>query len=222
MLSTDEEAKLSLFNGELIISPFVNWESKSKDWEKGDGVNQHLYIISDEKIEEGSYFLSDKRERKSQNNGLPIWEIKRCAKITNSWIFAEGNPHEGLNPEWCKKIIATTDSSLYYYPKEDYNGRIKKLLPQPSQQFIEKYIEEYNKGNVITEVMVEYEELWKSTVYDQPDNYIGEALKVNPKDNTINIMLIKDSWNWKELKALFDSYGDNHAAQIIWNDIQNL
>ena len=47
--------------------------------------------------------------------------------------------------ELAKKIIATTtDSSL--------------VLPQPSKQFIQKYVEEYNKGREIKEVLVEYEE----------------------------------------------------------------
>ena len=55
------------------------------------------------------------------------------------------NPHSGqlhisgnhtdyiaINKNGCKKIIATTDVSLG--------------LPQPSQQFIQKFVEEYNKG----------------------------------------------------------------------------
>jgi hypothetical protein len=29
---------------------------------------------------------------------------------------------------------------------------MSEFLPQPSQSFIEKFVEEYNKGNVITEV----------------------------------------------------------------------
>lgn len=41
----------------------------------------------------------------------------------------------------CSKVIATTDSSLG--------------LPRPSDAFVQKFVEEYNKGNVITEVLVE-------------------------------------------------------------------
>ena len=86
------------------------------------------------------------------------------------------NPHSGqlqisgnhtdyiaINKNGCKKIIATTDVSLG--------------LPQPSEQFIQKYIEEYNKCNVITDVSVEYEYLL---------NDMGVipywCLKINPKD----------------------------------------
>ena len=52
-----------------------------------------------------------------------------------------------LNIVLSEKIIATTDISLV----KEYN------LPEPSQSFIQKYIEEYNRGNIITDVLVEYE-----------------------------------------------------------------
>ena len=100
-------------------------------------------------------------------------------------------------------------------------------MPKPSQQFIEKYIESYNKGDVITDVLVEYE-VDKVTMactctdtitssdcpnsyYDGIDNCCrkrfpnGEywnktiKLKVNPKDNTITIKKLKDSWNKDEI-----------------------
>ena len=56
-------------------------------------------------------------------------------------IISRYNGIEKLPSNW-RKIIATTEES---------SG-----LPQPSKQFIEKYIEEYNKGNIITDVLVEY------------------------------------------------------------------
>lgn len=86
-----------------------------------------------------------------------------------------------------KKIITSTDKSLG--------------LSEPSKEWIEYYISEYNKGNIITEVMVEYEndieqnhkDLDKRrTIYDSlPDNY---RLKVNP-DSTINIKPVEDTWD---------------------------
>ena len=68
-------------------------------------------------------------------------------------------------------------------------------LPQPSQQFIQKYIEEYNKGNVITDVLVEYDYLLDDRAVLPYWN-----LKVNTKDNTITIKKVKDSWNRDEVK----------------------
>jgi len=78
-----------------------------------------------------------------------------------------------------KKIISTTDTSLKI--ESEYkirSGRnveiypIERILPQPSPQFVSKFIEEYNRKNIITEVMVDYvdngEEDWIG------DDYNGE------------------------------------------------
>ena len=90
-----------------------------------------------------------------------------------------------------KRIIATTQPFMN--------------LPKPSQQFIEKYIEEYNKGNVITDVLVEYNyEL--SCDEDEQGNLIPELyLRVNPKDNTITIKKVKDSYSREEVEKLIIS-----------------
>jgi len=94
-----------------------------------------------------------------------------------------GNKVNGYLLKGCKKIIATTDKSLN--------------LPEPSQAFIEKYIEEYNKGNIITNVMVEY---GIDIVGKSYDMYDEKAVKV--KSNTITIKKVKDSWNREEVEAL--------------------
>ena len=91
-----------------------------------------------------------------------------------------------LNIVLSEKIIATTDISLV----KEYN------LPQPSQQFIQKYIEEYNRGNIITDVLVEYElisneEYFLNTINPDDDvPYFDENLKINPKNNSLNICFI--------------------------------
>ena len=102
------------------------------------------------------------------------------------------NPHSGqlhisgnhtdyiaINKNGCKKIIATTDVSLG--------------LPQPSKQFIQKYIEEYNKGRIIEDILVEYD-----CDHNQIPIKVIDVLKVNPKDNTITIKKVKDSWTREE------------------------
>lgn len=97
-------------------------------------------------------------------------------------------------------------------------------LPQPSQSFIEKYVEEYNKGNIITEVMVEYTD-WSETfngVYMEENE---EEWKVNPKDNTITIRKIKDSWNREEVISLIKDAmitGVNiRDKNLIFNDVRD-
>ena len=101
---------------------------------------------------------------------------------------------------FCKKIIATTDTSLKVIKLSNLGENWKDIsLPQPSQEFIQYFIEEYNKGNIITDVLVEYDDLHKD--YDEMGLYnpnISIQLKVN-SDNTINIKSIKDSWNKEEV-----------------------
>ncbi len=96
-----------------------------------------------------------------------------------------------------KKVIATTDTSLD--------------LPQPSQQFIQKYIEEYNKGNVITDVLVEYNcgdshcSLFGCQKHLGCKNENIQTVKINPKDNTITIKKVKDSYTREEVENLIYS-----------------
>lgn len=90
-------------------------------------------------------------------------------------------------PNNSKKIIATTDTSLD--------------LPSIPQQFIQYYIEEYNKGNVIDKAQVEYTDLYLSVNYTS-------SLMINT-DNTINVKPIKDSWSRDEvMKLLLDFNND--------------
>ena len=159
----------------------------------------HLYIISDDKIEEGDWVIIDGKL------------IRQCSKTVNENGFIEVIGFNAVLESACKKIIATTDTSLTtcqckkvgYHKlscKQTYN------LPEPSQSFIKVFIEEYNKGNIITDVMVEYEKhtsafnhIGKTPskqerlrgCYDNGEQIVGiwseETLKINPKDNTITI-----------------------------------
>ena len=104
-----------------------------------------------------------------------------------------------LNIVLSEKIIATTDISLV----KEYN------LPQPSQQFIQKYIEEYNKGNIITDVLVEYEYLLDDRAVLPYWN-----LKVNTKDNTITIKKLKETYNKEELCQILEKY-----TSFLWSEV---
>ena len=151
----------------------------------------NLYIISDDEIKEGDWYIN---------------------LLQDNTIYQNNIKNYNVNKSYFKKIIATTDTSLKIPRKNSHPNSVWKLdgalLPQPSKQFIEKYIEEYNKGNVITEILVEYElisneEYFGNTV--NPDNdvpYFDEKLKINPKDNTITIKKIKDSYSREEVIEL--------------------
>ena len=152
-----------------------------------DTTNQHLYITSDEKPKDGDwcYHPELSQEYTIINNGIqtkglhPTKGVFQWRDTTNKWY------------KKARKIIATTDTSVNngeiltnHIIKEGPNAGLIVQLPQPSTQFIEQWIEEYNKGNVITDVKVGYEEFMTDVI-------IGKTkieLKVNP-DNTIDIKL---------------------------------
>lgn len=142
-------------------------------------LGQHLYITSDDETKKGDYGLSK------------LNEIVRFEK--------------NFDPKLYKKIIATTNSSLKIAREDSDTNSIWKidgaLLPQPSQSFIEKYIIEYNTGNIITDVMVEYGYTVNKSMghFHQEREYF---LKVNSKDNTITIRKTKTSWSREEVDIL--------------------
>lgn len=170
----------------------------------------HLYIISNDEIKEGDYGLD-----------IETGWIFQCKEDHSDMDYYIGMDnkiyHTNNDPHCCKKIIATTDTSLKLHDNNGKNhcfgtqlsGNCKHILPQPSQQFITKYIEEYNKDKVIIDVLVEYEKVKDTwTTLDTCTLTYKEKLKINPKDNTITIKKVKDNWNTEEMFKLMDDYQD--------------
>jgi len=179
MLPTNEKAQLWLSKGNALTL----WGKENNNDKLG--ANQHLYFLSDEEIKEGDWYISAMKSIISQHNGTE--------KLPDGW----------------KKIIATTDKSLKVPIDKAYmNFGETESLPHTSDSFIEKYVEEYNKENIITEVMVEYDYRVKSGTIDEHKKglagYEYFELKVNPKDNTITIRKTKDSWNREEVVKLLE------------------
>lgn len=157
---------------------------------------QHLYILSDEEIKEGDW---------KYNPRIGGWQHKR-----------KGKEMEIIHPE-TRKIIATTDTLIQdereslFGSGKDYNCSVPKL----SEEFVKAYIEAYNAGNPITEVDVEYESLIDET---SAKYLVNEYLKVNPKDNTVTIRKIKDSWNRKEIEALLsEAYQQGRSDGLMYD-----
>lgn len=200
MLSTNEKAKLQLTKNylNLSIDEFIP--------DNRFTIGQHLYILSDEEIKEGDWFVGF-----ADGSISPF--VRQADKSTveiNNWQLNK----KGTSSN--KKIIATTDKSLFTETKaigytED-RARVfygKEYLPQPSQSFIGKFVDEYNKGNVITEVLVEYNE----PITEIPKPYkpysevehLDGTLKIS-KDNTITIRKVKDSWSTEEMRQKLNDY----------------
>jgi len=154
-------------------------------------IPQHLYIISDDEIKEGDHVFNTKDNH-------------------YGGIINKNNLSDARILSYIKKIISTTDTSLKL--PYDSTTSISKdgggiILPQPSQQFITKYIESYNKGEVINNVIVEYKYKGKEYVDEQDAyGYDKQIIKVNPNDNTINIKEVKDSWNREALHIIADHF----------------
>ena len=156
-------------------------------------ISQHLYIISDDEIKEGDWFIN---------------LLDNSIHQATNWIYVST----------CKKIIATTDTSLKITCTNCPNNFSECLkctndkLPQPSQQFIERFIESYNAGQVIDDVLVEYELSYEaSKIIEHHINKIPK-LKVD-KNNTITIKKLKDSWNREEVIALLNKL--NNTLNIV-------
>lgn len=197
MLPTNEKAEDCLaiyYNGKIGIAK----ELLTQSYLKSAGVKTfHLYFLSDEEIKEGDWYIADNTVFRADTK------------------FRENNRNNPNGNNGSKKIIATTDSSLRYITGvsnttinmgdgDEYIPSTKPL-PQPSQSFLEVFVTEYNKGNQIKEVLVEYEhEGYKDWFgYNETELPIwvpNYELKINPKDNTITIKKVKDSFTKAELK----------------------
>ena len=167
MLPTNEKANIILDRGILEYIPNAQIADTINSIVKG----YHLYITSDDEIKVGDWYFNP------AGNQIAKCEYKHEAKAC-------------LQEPICKKIIATTDSSLMltkFSPFADEVGEQYEVhLPQPSQSFIEIFVREYNKGNVITNILVEYER-FKDRHGDGRQFFMSERIKINFKDNTITI-----------------------------------
>lgn len=170
MLPTENE------NQGIYLSP-VPSINKIHYWDKrisNSYIAQHLYITSDDKIEDSDW----------------------CINLAHN-ILVKPTDLEwaNSNKDNLKKVVATTNVELGYGD----NVGFWKSLPQPPQQFIEQYIEYYNKGEVITDALVEYE-TYQDTINYHKDIWKNfERIKINPKDNTITIKKVKTNWNREEI-----------------------
>ncbi len=166
---------------------------------------QHLYFLSDESIQVGDWVYQNEIG------------VRKVIKIDTMYIDCEGVTFTKMQDNPPKKIIVTTDKSLVSF--DGPKGEGVYYLPEPSKEFIEVYIREYNKNSQIHEVMVEYNEgCCKCDTFEKlfscpyrcgddcnapnPNNdFYGLRPKVK-KDNTVSISSIKTSWTREEVKTL--------------------
>lgn len=135
----------NMSNYKLILLPtqeatnlYFNKQSNELRWSEsidisrdGDAnVNQVLYLVSDEKIEIGNYFIY---------NGGGELSVQKCTAISNEHTYSI---QFGYTKICCKKIISSTDTCItntYFIDKEERM----------------KVIEFYNKYGELPEVNIE-------------------------------------------------------------------
>ena len=211
MLPTNEKSLNSVFSlrsDKPYLMSEQNSPFKARIYDTKDLYHTyfHLYIISDDEIKLFDWVYNNKENIVEQIT----------SKTQLIFVLEENKENQTF-----KKIIATTDESLYFKdtnknPKQ-YMGSYMSMslgerLPQPSQQFIQKFVEEYNKGNIITDVLVEYNcgdshcSLFGCQKHLGCKNESIQTVKINPKDNTITIKKVKDSWSREELTDILQVY----------------
>lgn len=208
MLAAEGYGALTLRNDGILI---YSYSAKANI----QYINQHLYILSDEEIKEGEWCFEVHNGKSLAPSNTPKFKDK----IGNIWWLRKMNMNCTAGDMECKKIIATTDLNLWNKCRiNNSTCFLNSPLPQPSPQFIQKYIEEWNKGNKIEWINVEYEEYFEedtSKPYTKDGGQpaiIFQQLRVD-RNNYITITKVKDSWNREEvITKLRDMFLDIHEG----------
>jgi len=181
-----------------------------------NGYSQHLYILSDDEIKERDWCYH-------KDIG-----IVKCTKGGEWGEFCSKRVKRNfaMNDLLSKfyKVIATTDTSLRLSkPFETKNmgtlGNSLITLPKLPQSCITYYIAEYNKGNVITEVEVEYEESWLKDWETENKKRQGTwadekliKLKLS-SDDTITVKSLKEFWTRDEVVKLLQAIAQDAISE---------
>ena len=147
MLPTQEGSYLSKRrNGKLeyYYCPETSYVTDS------EYTNQHLYVLGGDSIRAGEPYM---------------WMDNKAISTatTNDLIHLSKHLKEGH----IKPILATTDRELYNRIPMNGGHFLNASLPKLRDSFVSKFMEQYNKGNVLTDVMVEYEDDLNQDDYDK-------------------------------------------------------
>lgn len=206
MLPAKEKAEINSkviagYNGTAIING-IDWNNKLSYGTKVceptvQMTNYHLYLIADDKIRIGDRYL------------VKCFGEKYGYTKESLGKLEAGQEQLAIKHD-AKKVIVSTNTSLG--------------LPSLSEGFISKYIESYNKGEMITDVMVEVHTagVWEArnshgingrrcvvcyttnAIKDSYDCKCGYTLKVD-KSNSVTIRKVKDTWTREEVIELCSS-----------------
>lgn len=174
-----------------------------------EGITGHfnMYILSDEDIKEGEYYFN------------PIANcINQCESEKRERLL-RATKHNGY-----KKVIASTDLEIIRKKVYRRNNKGETLhqdargtyewvyvMGRPPKTFIQEFIEAYNIGKPINEVLVDYE-VKRAECVKYECNCGGttyDELNINPEDKTITITKLKDTWTNKERLRFAIEFADH-------------
>ena len=207
MLPTNDK---KVFEGQLVFGAGNHLFTSRQSDDIGTLVAQHLYVVSDEIIQVGDYFLIDVRNDIYENDGNPFYELKYCTSIFNSWIGVDQCEDVGFNPIWSKKIIVSTNKELG--------------LPNIFTTFVKEYAEKFNNKNVIKVVTIETEiitEMVTEWFQEAPHTKKYKTEQIAICQGYVNIQPItnkKDSWCKEEVieekYELMNLFFTQHYSQL--------
>lgn len=163
----------------LPVARLVEDVLNDSDWNR-HGTPQHLYLLFDGSYSDGLKYGGD------------FYVGDYAFDTYNGKIRVIADTH--AITAYDKKIIASTDPKLYVSGKTG-----KQYLPWIPKSFVEKYVNKYNSGKVITEVSIRYEEF---AVSNRDMEKLGRRLLVDNSANTVIIRDIKNKWNREEVEKL--------------------
>jgi hypothetical protein len=184
MLATEKPSKLNLHTETQVLRLGGNIKSLNET-----AINQHLYILSNI-CKNGEWYLD---------------------KDTNT-VKKNETGHELSYSQNCFGIVATTDSSLTIKENVHPLAAGNVPLPRPSDAFVQKFVKEYNRGNVISEVLIEYE---NAPFEDEnnPADITYKKLKI-VSDNTITIKKIEETWT-----DVLKNYGKSNNLSMLHSEV---
>jgi hypothetical protein len=187
MLTTESKSNGIFYLDDVNYIPEkAQIEPKKTKWNEA----QHLYITSNRPTKDGDWFLED-------DNVLRRYNPTSRKDISNGL---------SIIGDYDKKIEATTDPSLAISKPTgtSFPDKYLERLPQIPESFIKAYVESYNAGKPITEVLLETVQ----TRGIKPDDFM-----INTRtDNTVIIHHIKDSYTRDEVLNILSSFNEH-----LWN-----
>ena len=201
--------------GDICYISVIGWFICTKEHLKGNVITNlieyksvkvyKMYITEYKEIEDEDYFVT----QYSQNTFVLGKRLKSTRNV-------KGN-----------KIIAILGNHIYPPCDGHCSNECICTYPQPSSGFVKKWIEEANKDNIITDVLVEYENIYidsfgttivqhekDSDSYLKQCTFVNSKLKINPKDNTITIKKVKEIYTKKEVYQILEKY-----TSFLWSEV---